>query len=79
LKYGHNIRGLKTCPLCEKTFKSPSSLRNHASHVPDIEHMVLWWCLRGCRYGAKLWKAKKKELFEALRQGKVTIPWPVIL
>jgi len=32
--------------------------------------MVLWWCLRGCRYGAKAWKARKKELFEALRRGE---------
>jgi hypothetical protein len=78
LKYGHNIRGLKTCPLCGKTFKSPRSLRNHASHMPDIVHMVIWWTLRGCRYGAKAWKARKKELFEALRRGEVKIPWPQI-
>jgi len=79
LRYGHNARALKTCPICGREFRNPSSLRNHCSHMLDITHLALWWAMRGNRYGAKKWKIKKKELYEALREGKVKIPWPSIL
>ena len=75
LKRGHGIAALRACPVCGRTFKGPRSLLNHASQMDDLEHVVLWWCLKDYSCRSRSWRYRKEKVLECVRNGKVEIPF----